>query len=116
MCNFAGHMVEHGVDLQVFPCREFAVEAGILEDDSETLARLVLVRLRVETVEFDTAAGGVQQRGEHLDGGGFTSAIGTQEGEDFSGLDVEGHVVNGGKFVEVFNEIADPDHGFDLQV
>ena len=37
------HMVEDAVEFHVFPGGEFAVEAGVLEDDAEALARFVLM-------------------------------------------------------------------------
>ncbi len=48
------------------------------------LAHRVLMRLRIEPVEFDGAAGGAQQRGQHFDGGGLPCTIGTKEGEDLA--------------------------------
>ena len=79
-----GHVVEHAVDLHVLPCGQIAVEAGVLKDDAEALAGLVLLGLRVEAVELDRAAGGPQQRGEHFDGGGLPCAVGAEEGEDLA--------------------------------
>ena len=99
------------MDFHVFPGGEVAVEAGILKDDAETLARFVLVGLRVEPVEFDGAAGGLEQRGEHLDGGGLPCAVGPEEGEDLAFVDFEGDVVDGGEGAEGFDEVADTNHG-----
>ena len=64
------------------PGRQVAVEAGVLEHDAEALARLVVLLLRVEAVQFNGAAGGFQQRREHLDGGGLPRAVGAEEGKD----------------------------------
>ena len=82
--SFARHVIENAVDLHVLAGGQVAVEAGILKDDAEALADLVLVRARIEAVQFDRAAGGAQQCGQHLDGGGFAGAVRAEEGEDLA--------------------------------
>ena len=69
---------------------QFVVQAGVLKHDAEAFARFVLLRDRVETVELDVAAGGLEQRRQHLDRGGFAGAVRPQEGEDLASLHVEG--------------------------
>ena len=80
--DFVRDVIEDAVHLHVLPGGQVAVEAGVLEDDAEAPARFVLLALRIEAVQFDGAAGGLQQRGEHFDGGGFPGAVGAEEGED----------------------------------
>ena len=58
--NLVGHVVQNPVDLDVFPRRQVAVEAGVLEDDAEAASDFVRLCGRVEAVDFDTAAGRFQ--------------------------------------------------------
>ena len=109
--NFVRHMVEHAVDFHVFPGRQIAVEAGILKHDPEALARLVLLRLRVEPVEFNGAAGGLQQRGQHFDGGGFACPVGPEKGKDLALRHVERDIVHGGKRAKGLHKVLHLDHG-----
>ena len=41
------------------------------------------------------AAGGVQQPGEHLEGGGLAGAVGAQEADHLAGGQVEGQPIHG---------------------
>ncbi len=105
--NLAGHVIEHAMDLHVFPGGEVAVEARILKDDAEALTGLVLMGSRIEPVELDRAAWWLQQGSEHFDGGGLPCSVGTEEGEDFSFGNVERDIVDGGKGTEGFDEVMD---------
>ena len=96
-----GHVVEHAVQVHVFVGGLLAVQAGVLKDDAEALAGLLLLHGRIKAVQFDAAAGGAQQRGEHLDGGGFAGAVGTEKGEYLSLRDVEADVLDGSEIAEV---------------
>ena len=77
------------MQVHVFPGRELIVHAGVLKDDAETLPHLVLMGGGVQTVDLDSAAGRLQQRGQHLDRGGFARPVGAEEGEDFALRHVE---------------------------
>ena len=59
--DFMLHVVERAMNFHVFPRCQIAVETGILKDDAKSLARLILVSLGVEAVEFDFAACWLQQ-------------------------------------------------------
>ena len=41
--DLAGHFVEHAVKIHVLEGGQFFVQTGVLEHDSETLARLVVL-------------------------------------------------------------------------
>ncbi len=97
------------MNFHVLGRREFAVEAGVLKDNSEALADRVLMRLRVDAVERDGAAGGAQQRGEHFDGGGLPCSVGSKEGKDFTSRNVERDVIDGGERAKCLNEVLHPD-------
>ena len=108
--DLARHVVEDAVQIHVFVGGLLAVEAGVLKDDAEALADLVLLHRGIEAVELDAAAGRAQQRGEHLDGGGLARAVRAEEGEDLALRDVEGDVVDGGEIAEAFDQMADRNH------
>ena len=71
----------------------------------------VLVHRRIEAVELDMAGGGAEQRGEHLDGGGFAGAVGAEEGEDLPCIHLKGNVFDSGELVKGFGQVFHPDHG-----
>src|ERR1700686_5438732 len=50
------HLIEHAVEIQVLVGSQLVVEARVLEDDSETFARLVLLCDWVKPVQFNAAA------------------------------------------------------------
>ena len=54
----------------------------------------------VLTEDLDGAGGGREEAGEHLDGGGFAGAVGSEEAEELAGLDVEIDVVDCGEAIE----------------
>ena len=60
------------------------VETRVLKDDAKAAPHFVLLALRVEPIDLDDAAGGLEQRGQHFDGGGLAGAIGAQKREDFT--------------------------------
>ncbi len=65
---------------------EPVVEAGILEDQADGLAHLVLLVDDVEAVQRGPAAGRAGEGAENADGGGLAGAVGPQEAEDFTGF------------------------------
>ena len=85
--HLARDLVEHGVELHVLVCGLLAIQAGVLEDNPEFSPGFILVDHGIEAIQLNFPAGGIQQGGQHLDGGGLAGAIGAEKGEDFSRLD-----------------------------
>src|SRR5437773_9596379 len=108
--HLARHMVEHAVQLHVLPCGEVLVEAGILKDNPKALAHLTLVLCRIQTVNFDCAAGGLEQRSEHPDRCGLPGAIWTEEREDLTFSYIERDVVDRGEVPKPLYKIMNADH------
>ena len=73
-----------------------------------------LILLRVEAVELNGAAGGVQQRGEHFDGCGLPCSVGAEEGEYLARRHVERDVVDGGEGSKCLYEVLHPNQVSDL--
>jgi hypothetical protein len=93
------------VNLHVLPGREVLVEAGVLEDDAEALARLVARARGVEAVDLDRPARRPEQGREHLDRRRLPRAVGAEEGEDLAAPDVERDVVDGGELAEAADDV-----------
>jgi hypothetical protein len=85
------------------------VEAGVLENQSDGMAYLVLLVDDVETVEGSFAGGGAGEGAEDINGGGLPGAVGTKKTEYFSRRYVEADVVDGDELAVFFYEIIDMD-------
>ncbi len=68
----------------------------------------------IESVEFDRAAGGFQQRREHFDGCGLPRPVGTEEGEYLAFRHVERDIVDGSESAKCFYQVLNSDHRPDL--
>src|SRR6185437_16326392 len=108
--QLARYMVEDAVEVHVLVGGLLGVEAGVLEDDAEALACLFGLDGGVEAVKLDGAAGGPQQRGQHLDGGGFACAVGAEKGEDLALAYVEGDVFDGGEVAKGLYQVLNANH------
>src|ERR1039458_5105996 len=93
--KLARNVIENAVDLHVLPRCHVAVQARILEDDTEALARLILLRLRIQPIQFDRSAGWLQHRGQNLNGGRLASAVRTQKRKNLALANIKRHVVDG---------------------
>ena len=89
---------------------QLVVEAGVLEHDAERSPHLVLLRARVEAVDAQRAAGGLEQGGQHLDGGGLAGAVRAEKGEDLPFSTANEISVHGAEVAEVLHQVADFDH------
>ncbi len=98
------------MQLHVFPRAEIDVEARILKHNAKSLARLIGSKRWVQTIDFHFSAGGLEQRREHLDSGGFARPIWSEKREDFASGHFERNILHGGVFTEPLGEILNPDH------
>ncbi len=83
-----------------------------LELDADPGVDGALVALDFQAGEVGRAAIGVAQAFEHLQGGRFARAVGTEDAEDFAALDGEGDAVDGDFGAVGFVEVARFDDGF----
>ena len=65
----------------------------------------------IAAADSDGAGGGLEDTEDHVDGGGFSGAVGAEEAEDFVGTDLEGEAVDGGGWAVLFAEIGDGEDG-----
>jgi hypothetical protein len=105
---------------------------GVLEDDLHVAAELAHLAARggeqVATVEADAAGGGLDEAEDEASEGALAGAGFADQAEGFSGMNVEGDVVDGANFAagfsaegrlgvrENFGEVADFDQGHDAMV
>ena len=64
----------------------------------------------IEAVELNGAAGGPEQRGQHLDGGGLARAVGAEEGKDLALRHIKRNIVDGGKRAKRLHQVPNPNH------
>src|SRR5271156_6970505 len=103
-------MVEDAMEVHVFPGGLFVVETRILKHNAKALARQLLLYRGIQAIEFDAPAGGAQQRGKHLNGGGFPGTVRSEKGEYLSLCDVETDVINGCEISELSHQMANGNH------
>jgi hypothetical protein len=80
----AFHAEDGAIEEDIFAAGEFGVEAGADFEERADAA-----------VEFDGAGGGFGDAGEDFEEGGLAGAVAADDAHDFTGLDVEGDVLEG---------------------
>ena len=70
------------------------------------------VDLRAAAYERDRTAIGLDQTDDHVEGRGFTGAVGSQQSDDFTLVHVRGHTVDDRTFAVVLAQIAQVDRFF----
>jgi len=84
-----GHVVESCDEAHEFVSGEFFVEEGVIGDVAEEFFCFDGVLLDVESADGGGAGDGLDESGEHFDGGGFPGAVWAEEAEEFAFFDVE---------------------------
>ena len=85
------------VQLQVVFYRQLAIQREGLRHIAHPLPGLQVARVDALAEQFSLAGAGRQQPGEHLHGGGFAAAVGTQEAENLTAVNFETDLVDGGE-------------------
>src|SRR6476659_9388828 len=80
---------EAGVDVEVAPAGERAVDGGVLEDDAADAAGSEWLARDVEAGDVSAAAGRCDGGREHADRGRLAGAVRTQQAEHLAGGDFE---------------------------
>ena len=83
----AGYPAETSGELQIFAAGEVRIEVRLLGDVADAALEGLEVAVDVLAVEEDVAGGRLEQAGEHLHGGAFARAVGTEIAENLAGLD-----------------------------
>ena len=103
------HVIEHAVNFHVFQAVSSPSRLGSWKTMPKRWRASFCCFCGIEAVEFDGAAGGVQQRREHFDGCGLPCSVGTKEGEYLSCRHVERDIVDGSESAKCLYEVLHPD-------
>ena len=95
-----------GVQLQVLPYAQFAIERESLRHITHSLAGGDIFRVDRLAEQPGLAFAGGQQAGEHLHGGGFAAAVRAEEAKNFATGDTKVNVVDGDKVAEAHGQAA----------
>ena len=111
-CLRPGHPVQGGLKLHVLAAGEERIESCLLKRRPDRGAHLAALLDHVVPGHPCAARGGRQQRGEHVDRGGFAGAVRTQEAVDLAGLHAQVDPVDGARpLLEFANELLSFDGG-----
>lgn len=103
----SGAGAEAAVPADEFGDGQGLVQLGVLKLDTEDLAKLSAIVLRVQAQHADASAVGPAQPGDHLGRGGLARSVGPENAAHPAHLDPQAHVVHGGlaavPFAETFH-------------
>ena len=107
----AGDAVDAGVEADVLGDGEVFVEAEFLRHVADVALDFGGVFADVHAEDGAGALGGRDESAEGFDDGGFAGAVGAEEAEEFSLVDLEGDVADGGEVAEADGEVVGGDDG-----
>src|SRR5262249_45781801 len=88
-------ILEQPREPQVFSDRERSIQSGFLKHDSNRLPRLDRIAADVEASNLRRAGIGLDQGGQHVDGGCFARTVRTEQAEELPGTDLQRQTVYG---------------------
>ena len=103
----SGHAIQavHAAgEVQEFRSRQSSEKSHAFGNDSDLAFDLDRMRRKIDAEDFDTSRAGSEEAGEHLYGGGFSRAIGTEEAEELAGRDLQIDVVDCDQFAEASSQ------------
>src|SRR5438477_5800971 len=101
---------EAASELEVLSPAEVRIQVGFLGDIAEAALEALQLAANILAVEEDASAGGLQQAGEHLDGGAFAGTVGAEIAEDLAGTDGEADAIHSRGTNEGLDEIEGFEH------
>jgi hypothetical protein len=107
----AGKSTEAAGELEILAAAEVGIEVGLFGDVAEAALEAFEIAADVLTLEEDASAGGLEEAGEHLDGGAFSGTVGAEIAENLTRLDGEADRIHGGWSDEGLGEIESFQHG-----
>src|ERR1700732_841820 len=91
----------HAADeIQIFGARETSEECHAFRYDADLAFHFDRVTAEVHPKNLDASGRWSEQAGKHLDGCGFSGAVGTEEAEELAGCNLEVYVIDGDKLSE----------------
>jgi len=109
--DFAVESVHAADKIQIFGSGEATEESHAFGNDADLALHFDRVRGEIEAENFDASSGGSEEAGEHFDGGGFASAVGSEEAEELAGCDAEIYVFYGRERAKAASETIGRDCG-----
>ena len=104
-CPVSGKVEDLGMEIEVLPDRQLAVEREGLRHVADPIAGGQVVGVHGLAEELRLALGGGEKAGEHLHRGGLAAAIRAEESEDLAAADGEAHAIDGGEAAEALREV-----------
>ena len=101
---------------QILPHREQAVEGELLGHVAQPALGLTAGAAQVEPRHSCLPGAGFEQAAQHLEGGGLTRPVGSEEAKDLPGTDLEAHIVRGCEGPEMSGQVPAFDHRRQPQV
>ena len=98
----AAQAIDAGEKAQVLLDAEVAVQRKFLRHIAQMLARLARADLEIHSQHQRFAGGGHQQAAHHFEGGGFPGAVGAEQAENFTALNLEIDMVGSGEITKLF--------------
>src|SRR5690606_38130283 len=96
-----GVLVSSREEVQVFPHLDVVVNAEVVRHVFDDAADPLRLAGDIHTVDKSSARGGAEQRGQHLDGGGFAGAVRTDKSENIAAVQVQRQVFHCDQVVRV---------------
>ena len=91
-----GDAVDFGVQFEGLAGGQVPPELVLLAEQQGELPAVAVVAFPGDVAEHaGRAAGGVEQAGQHFQGGGLARAVGAEKADQFAGLDGEADVLDG---------------------
>jgi hypothetical protein len=100
------HMEQLGVQHQVLPHRQLAVQGERLRHVADPPARGHVTRVHRLVEQQGLTFTRRQQAGEHLHGGALAATVGAEEAEDLATADAERHAVDRDEVAETHAQVA----------
>ena len=104
--TIVGKAVDAAVKREIFGDGQVGVQTEILRHVADIFADRFRVFSHINAQDRSVAARKWQQPGEHFDNGGFSTAIGAKETEDFAFFHPETDVTHRGETAEAANKIS----------
>lgn len=102
--------IDAGEEFEVLRDRQIAIKREFLRHVAELVAGFGGIAAKIETGDATFAAGWFQQAAEHLEGGGFASAVRAEQAEDLAAANIKADIVGSGEIAEAFGEAPSLNH------
>src|SRR3974390_181810 len=103
--------VDAAVESEIFLHGQVGGERKILGHVTDVFSDGLGILAHVDALHGGVATGKGKEAGEHFDDGGFATAVGAEEAEDFALLDSKADIVDGSEIAETADQVLRGDGG-----